>query len=231
MDTAMHAKEFTTDERRAVGLTASGAGIKTVGGIAVAALAILALVGVLPALLTAIAGIVFGAAMLVEGLGIAGEYNALATRVAGDRIETAEFGGGIGVEVFVGLATLALGVLSLLGVATPTLLPALIITGGIGLVLSAGTAQRLNDLHLASAGHDGMARRISHDAMTGGAIAQMLGGIGAVVLGILSLVAVGAAAAEGFGTLPQVGMLVLGVAAAFAGGALTGKSTRLYRHA
>lgn len=211
-------------------LTAGGSTLGTMGGIATAVLAILALCGVLPAVLTAIAGIVFGAAMLVEGLSIAAEYSAIANRVAEGSSEIAEFGGGLGVEVLVGIAAIALGILSLLGVAASALLPVLIITGGVGLMLSAGTTQRLNDLNLATAGHSAMARRYTHEAMTGGVIAQTLGGLAAAVLGILALVAISPVAQAGYGTLPQVGMLVLGVAMALAGGAMAGKATRLYRH-
>jgi len=226
----VQAREYGGPDSRAVGLTAGGSTLKTVGGVAVAVLAILALVGVLPAILVAISGIVFGVAMLIEGLSIASEYSALAGEVAEGRTEIAEFGGGVGVEVLVGIAAIALGVLALVGVATSTMIPVLIIVGGVGLILSAGTTQRLNDLHLASMGHTEMARSVTHAAMTGAAVAQTLGGLAAVVLGILALVDVSAAAAAGFGTLPQVGMLVLGVVVAFAGGALAGKATRLYRH-
>ena len=225
----VQATEYGASRGGAIELTAGGATLKTIGGVAVAVLAILALAGVLPAVLVAIAGIVFGVAMLVEGLGIASEYSTLAARVAEGRTEIAEFGGGVGVEVLVGIAAIALGVLALVGVATSTMIPVLIIVGGVGLMLSAGTTQRLNDLNLASAGHSEMARRVTHASMTGAAVAQTLGGLAAVVLGILSLVDVGAAAAAGFGTLPQVGLLVLGVAVAFAGGALAGKATRLYQ--
>ncbi|HEU4960861.1 MAG TPA: hypothetical protein VFT56_10675 [Sphingomonas sp.] len=230
MNATTHMRDFDAQERRAVALTAGGSTLKTIGGVAVMALAILALIGVLPALLTAIAGIVFGAAMLAEGLSISSEYSALSRYIAYDSTEVAEFGGGLGVEVLVGLAAVALGVLSLLGVAAPTLLPALIIVGGVGLMLSAGTTQRLNDLQLAAVGHDDMARRVTRDAMTGAAAAQTLGGLAAMVLGILSLVSVSPLAAAGFGTLPQVGMLVLGTATALSGGALAGKATRIYRH-
>jgi hypothetical protein len=222
--------EFETQERRAAALTAGGSGLKTIGGIAVVALAVLALIGVVPALLSAIAGIVFGAAMLLEGLAISSEYSTLARYVASGRSEIAEFGGGLGVEMLVGVAAIALGVLTLLGIDASTLLPALIIAGGAGLMLSAGTMQRLNDLQLATSGHDDMARRVTHEAMTGAVAAETLGGIAAVVLGILALVATAPAAAAGFGTLPQVGLLVLGVATVFSGGALAGKATRFYRH-
>lgn len=226
------ATTFQRDERqsgppRAIAFTAGGAAAGTIGGIAVMALAILALAGVIPRLLVPIGGIVFGVAMLAEAMGIASDYSGIADRVAHNTTESVEVGGGTGAEFLVGLAAVALGILSLVGVAAPTLMPALVITGGTGLVLSAGTTERLNDLHLASTDHSETMRRVARGAVAGGAAAQTLGGIGAIVLGILALVAVSPAAAEGGGSLIQVGLLVLGASVALSGGAITGKLARL----
>lgn len=230
MATTAHT-HVAADDHRAMGIIAGGAGMKTIGGIAVAVLAILAIIGLIPAVLTAIAGIVFGAAMLLEGISIGAEYNKIARWVADTEAERVEVSGGTGVEMLVGIAAIAMGILSLIGIAAPILIPALIITGGVGLILSAGTLQRLDDLRLITIGPTSVsARRVAHESMVGGTMSDVLGGIAAMVLGILSLVMIAPMAAEGMGILPQVGMLVLGVASAIAGGALTGKSTTLYRN-
>jgi hypothetical protein len=229
MATTLH--EAHEEERRALGIIAGGAGVKTVGGIAVAVLAILALIGVIPRMLIEISGIVFGAAMLLEGISIGSEYRKLAQWVAETRSERIEVGGGTGIEILVGVAAIAMGVLSLLGIAASSLMPALIITGGAGLILAAGTLEGMKDLRLMADSSSDVARRVSHDSMGGGAALEVLGGVAAVVLGILSLVMLPAFAAEGTGTLPQVGMLVLGLATAAGGGVLAGRSTVLYRDA
>jgi hypothetical protein len=229
MATTLH--EAHEEERRALGIIAGGAGVKTVGGIAVAVLAILALIGIIPRMLIEISGIVFGAAMLLEGISIGSEYRRLAQWVAETRSERIEVGGGTGIEILVGVAAIAMGVLSLLGIAASSLMPALIITGGAGLILAAGTLEGMKDLRLMADSSSDVARRVSHDSMGGGAALEVLGGVAAVVLGILSLVMLPAFAAEGTGTLPQVGMLVLGLATAAGGGVLAGRSTVLYRDA
>jgi hypothetical protein len=229
MATTLH--EAHEEERRALGIIAGGAGVKTVGGIAVAVLAILALIGIIPRMLIEISGIVFGAAMLLEGISIGSEYRKLAQWVAETRSERIEVGGGTGIEILVGVAAIAMGVLSLLGIAASSLMPALIITGGAGLILAAGTLEGMKDLRLMADSSSDVARRVSHDSMGGGAALEVLGGVAAVVLGILSLVMLPAFAAEGTGTLPQVGMLVLGLATAAGGGVLAGRSTVLYRDA
>ena len=228
MQTIVHPAATHFSDRRATGIIAGGATLKTFGGIAVAILAILALIGLIPAVLVAIGGIVFGAAILLEGLSITSQYNQLAHQIAIDRSERVEVGGSGGVELLVGLAAIALGILSLLGVAAPVLIPALIIAGGVGLILSAGSLQRLNDLNLTRFVDSDLGRSIGRNSMMGGEVAQVLGGLGAVVLGILSLVIIAPTAAEGFGTLPQVGLLVLGVASAISGAALAGKTTHEY---
>lgn len=228
MQTIVHPAATHFSDRRATGIIAGGATLKTFGGIAVAILAILALIGLIPAVLVAIGGIVFGAAILLEGLSITSQYNQLAHQIAIDRSERVEVGGSGGVELLVGLAAIALGILSLLGVDASVLIPALIIAGGVGLILSAGSLQRLNDLNLSLFVDSDLGRRIGRNSMMGGEVAQVLGGLGAVVLGILSLVIIAPTAAEGFGTLPQVGLLVLGVASAISGAALAGKTTHEY---
>lgn len=214
-------------DARVTGMIATGSGVKSIGGLVVAALAILSLIGLIPRILMPIAGIVFGVAMLFEGLMVSGEYNRLAGWLVDTTSERVELAGGSGVEVLVGLAAIALGILALVGLSPETLISALIIAGGAGLMMSAGTLHRLNDLQLMTNRASDFGRRLRHESMTSAAIAQMLGGIAALVLGILSLLAVGAT----YGTLAEVGMIVLGVAAAIGGGALAGKATMLYRHA
>lgn len=231
MATTVHENHFAADERHAMGVVAGGAGIKAAGGIVTAVLAILALVGVIPAALVAISGIVFGLAMLLEGISIAREYRKLARWLAETKSEQIEVGGGTGIEILVGVAAIAMGVLTLLGVAASSLMPALIITGGAGLILAAGTLQGLKDLNLMAGNSSDLALRVSHNSMAGGAALEILGGTAAVVLGILSLTILPAIAAEGMGTLPQVGMLVLGLATAAGGGALARQSKAVYRHA
>ena len=64
--------------------------------------------------------------------------------------------------------------------------------------------------------------------MAGAAIAQMLAGVAALVLGILSLIWAGTTA-SGYGLLAQIAMICLGVGAAIGGGAIAGRSTMIHR--
>lgn len=215
-------------EANALPIVAAGSALKSVGGIAVAVLAILALVGVIPRILMAIAGIVFGVAMFFEGAGITSEYRKLGRWIADTSSERVELAGATGIEVAVGVAAVVLGILSLIGVSAGTLIPVLVITGGAGLIIAVGTVHRLSDLQMMTTGASEFGRRLRHESIGGAAVVQTLGGLAALVLGILALIWNGTTPA-GYGTLAEIGMICLGVAAAVGGGVIAGRSTMLYR--
>lgn len=203
----MSSMYIETRRERAVG--ASGGATESLGGVAVVILAILALVGVVPGILTPIAGIVFGAAFVVEGAAIAA--NLL------DEGAAAEAGSGVTVELAAGLSAVVLGILALIGVASPTLMGALVITGGAGLILSAGVVSRIQRLEA------GAAQAI---AGSSAAAAHLLAGLAAVVLGILALTNSGSSA-----VLSTVGLLVLGGSLTLSGTSITTMVLRLFRRA
>jgi hypothetical protein len=171
---------------------------------------------------------VFGVAMLFEGMGITGEYRKLGRWLAETTSERVELAGGAGVELIVGIATIVLGILALVGVERATLMPVLVIVAGAGLIIAVGTVHRLSDLQLMTAEASDFGRRLHHESMSGAAIAQTLAGLAALVLGILSLIWAGTTA-SGYGLLAQIGMICLGVGAAIGGGAIAGRSTMLRR--
>lgn len=212
--------------RRTYAVEAGGAATESMGGVAVVVLAILALAGVLRPVLTDIAGIVFGAAFIIEGAALAARHSAIMDRVVDSRSDQLEMGGGMTVELVAGLAGVALGILSLVGIVPTVLMPALVITGGAGLILSAGAVQRLNDVHAEAFGVADTARRVARTAISSAAGGQVLAGLGAVALGILALVGVGDPA-----ILTTVGLLVLGSAITLSGTALSGKMLALFRRA
>lgn len=215
-------------EPRTLAVVTAGSALKTAGGVAVAILAILALIGLIPGILLPTAGIVFGVAMLFEGMGITGEYRKLGRWLADTTSERVELAGGAGVELVVGIATIVLGILALIGLARATLMPVLVIVAGAGLVIAVGTVHRLSDLQLMTVDASDFGRHLHRESMAGAAIAQMLAGVAALVLGILSLIWAGTTA-SGYGLLAQIAMICLGVGAAIGGGAIAGRSTMIHR--
>jgi len=210
--------------RRTYAVEAGGAATESMGGVAVVVLAILALAGVMRALLTDISGIVFGAAFIIEGAALAARHSAIMERVSEGRMEQLEMGGGMSVELVAGVAAIALGILSLIGLVPTILMPALVITGGAALILSAGAVERLNDIRADAFSVGPTARAVARGAVSSAAAGQVLAGLGAAALGILALVGVGDPA-----ILTSVGMLVLGAAITLSGTALSGKMLSLFR--
>lgn len=222
-------------ERRMLEVESGGAAAEAVGGLAVIVISILGLVGLAPEPLAAIAGIIFGVAILAQGSTIAAEYYSLYSRLSGGALGTVELGGGMTVEVMAGGAAIVLGILALLGMAPEILLPALVITAGGSLILAAGAVQRLNNLKLTAAEPQGTAQRVMHVATSGAAAGQLLAGIAAIVLGIIALAsmptmgtAVAASATATWLTLTLVGLLVLGTSVAMSGGSLAGRLFEMF---
>ncbi|HEY2050170.1 MAG TPA: hypothetical protein VGH03_12570 [Caulobacteraceae bacterium] len=196
-----------------------GAATESMGGVAVVILAILALFGVMPLALTAIAGIVFGAALLIEGAALAARHNSLMTTVSGSQPATLEFGAGMSSEVVAGVAGIVLGVLALVGVAPRPLLASLVLVGGAGLMFSAGSVREMNEISAVMNQLAGAPRRISRSAVSSATSAQVFCGLAAFTLGILALIPwVGATP-----VLIMVGLLVLGSAEMLIGSALSGR--------
>ncbi|HEX3407900.1 MAG TPA: hypothetical protein VHS81_11735 [Caulobacteraceae bacterium] len=196
---------FSTTSTRRITAVDTGGATESMGGVAVVILAILALVGVVPRVLTPIAGIIFGAAFIVEGAAVAARQAAL----AGADVELT---GGVTVELAAGLAAIVLGVLSLIGITSPILMGALVITGGAALMLSAGVVGRM----------DGMTTLAA--PTNSAAAAHLLAGLAAVVLGILALTNAAASA-----VLTTVALLVLGGSLMLSGTAMSTAMLRLFR--
>jgi hypothetical protein len=198
---------YPTTEARRIRAVEAGGATESMGGVAVVILAILSLVGVVPRVLTPVAGIIFGAAFIVEGAAIAARQ----ANLAGAEVELT---GGVTVELVAGLSAIVLGVLALIGVAIPVLMGALVITGGAALMLSAGLVNRMGQ-----AGPAVMATPTSSAAA-----AHLLAGLAAVVLGILALTSAGLS-----GVLTTVALLVLGGSLMLSGTAMSTAMLRLFR--
>ena len=155
---------------------------------AVIALAIVGLAGAYSPILAAIAAIVTGAAILIEG----GAFEAWAMRFqagTASQLEAARFPTA---EALGGVAGIVLGILALLGVSSATLLPVSVLVFGVTLLLS-GSA---------------LAERTW---FTGPADGQLLLGLSVAVLGLLAVIGVSEL------TLVLVGLWILGVAGLFCG--------------
>lgn len=198
------------DERRdwAIGASAVTPLSESVAAIAVIVLAVLGMVDVVPEAMMAIATIVVGAAILLQGAQTVGEYTRLIEAGSSALAVSGTWGGGVTLEFLSGGVGIVLGILALFS-HTPTLAPAALIVFGATLLLNGAIVARKASTTGASAaaspqGQAAEAIAAQMAAVTSGA--EMMIGIAAIVLGILALVPIHAA------ILTLVGLLAVGAA-------------------
>lgn len=201
------------ESRAAAAATAYGGVIDAIGGIAAAVVAIVGLTGFHPELMAAIAVIVFGAALLIQGGTLLSEY-AVVMPVA-----AAEGGdGGLSVMFLAGIGGIVLGVLGLLGIHMATLGAVAVIAFGSSLVLSSSSVRHLFVLQstVRRLGTRSATEMLAGEMASGSAGMQLLTGLAAIVLGILAVS--GARSAE----LTLVALLILGITLLMTGSTLSG---------
>lgn len=172
---------------------AYGGFVDAVGGVATIVLAVVGLAGVKPEMMIAIATIVFGVALLVEGGAMLSEYVNIVFPSGSGAPAMESFGGiGLSAHFLVGAAGIVLGVLALLGIAPAALTSIALIAFGAAMVLSSNSVWRLHQLKSMSM------RPAEGESVSGTAIlanemasesagALSLAGLAAIVLGILAV--------------------------------------------
>lgn len=199
-----------------------GGVVDAIGGVATIVLAIIALSGIHQQMLAAIATIVFGAALLIQGGTMLTEYTKLIFPVGTvDPAEDVVGGGGLSALFLVGAAGIVLGVLSLINIVPETLTAAAVIAFGGALLLSSNSVW-----HLYRAKHVWRQLEVSQslsggeilagEMASGSAAIQCLAGLAAIVLGILAVTGTNPA------MLTLVALLVLGATVLLTGSTLSG---------
>jgi hypothetical protein len=158
---------------------------ETVGGLALIVLGILALAGVYPALLTSIAAIVAGVAMVFMSLALNREF-ATALSASGRGVVASE-AGGVGAGTIAGIAGIVLGILAILDVARPTLIAVALIVFGAAVFLDFIIAANTRALRMTAGTASAESSRLVLSAAAGSEMASILFAIALVVLGILAL--------------------------------------------
>jgi hypothetical protein len=148
---------------------------------AVIVLAVIALAGVSVHLLASIATIVIGVGLMVQAFNSAAESPNLTTASAG-----ADHGGEVMVDCLCGLTGIVLGVLALVGINAAHLVPAAPIVFGGALLLGGSISMRPRNLPSVSPTRE--TRIVSFQGSAAPSGLEILIGIAAIVLGILSLI-------------------------------------------
>jgi hypothetical protein len=204
-----------TSKSEPVGLLTEGA-----AGIAAIVLAILGLAGVSTGVLASITVIVIGVGLLVQGFNTGAEQ-ARATPIA-NRVP--EFGAEVMVSFIAGVAGIVLGILALIGIRAPDLVPAALIVFGGALLLAGATSGPVvsNSLMASSTQQGGEVVSVSYNGSPASRGLQILIGIAAIVLGILSLIFMAS------WVLVLVGMLAVGAALLMISATFSGAVMRLF---
>ncbi len=199
---------------------AYGGLIDAIGGIATIVLAVIGLARVHEPLMVAIATVVFGVALLIQGGTMLSEFAQVIFPPESKVGDVDQFGGASLSVVFMGgAAGIVLGVLALLGINATVLTPIAAIVFGTVLVLSSNAVWQLYMLRRAikSEGQPQYAgaELLASEIASGSAGIQALAGLVAIVLGVLAV------AGEANLTLNLVALLALGATTVMTGGGLT----------
>ncbi|HEU0156568.1 MAG TPA: hypothetical protein VFQ82_10900 [Stellaceae bacterium] len=161
-----------------VGLVSEG-----VAGIAAIVLAVIALAGVSSGILASIVTIIIGVGLMVQAFNSAAE----ASRMAPAGVSGTEVSGEVMVDCLTGIAGIILGVLALVGINAAHLVPAAVIVFGGALMLSG--ALELRPVRTTTAATTaGPVQIASYRGSTAAGGMEILIGIAAIVLGVLSLI-------------------------------------------
>lgn len=198
-----------------VGLLTEGA-----AGIAAIVLAILALAGVSTGVLASITVIVIGVGLLVQGFNTGSEQ----ARAAPLANHVAEFGAEVMSSFIAGVAGVVLGILALIGIHAPELVPAALIVFGGALLLAGATSgpTASNSLMVSATQQAGEVVSVPYNASPASRGLQILIGLAAIVLGILSLIFMTS------WVLVLVGMLAVGTALLMISATFSGAVIRLF---
>ena len=199
-------------EAEPVGLLTEGA-----AGIAIIVLSVIALAGISSGALASIVTIVAGVGLMVQAFNSAAENTKALVASAG---AMPDLGGEVMVDCLCGVTGIVLGVLALVGVNAQYLVPSALIVFGGALLLSGAIGMRPRSSQITTPG--GQAQVVSYQGSAAASGMEILIGMAAIVLGILSLVFVGA------WVLVLVGFLAVGAALLLISATFSGTVMRLF---
>jgi uncharacterized membrane protein len=201
----------------------SGSFLEGLIGAGAIALAIIGLATIMPMYMAAIASIAVGAAFFFNGFMLGTRFRSITSEITQRPFEAVQLGWGVAAEFFGGAAGIVLGILALLQIYPAALVPITAIIYGATLIFSSAMVTRLNALRVEERPEPEHTHYATRNAVVAAADTQVLIGLGAVVLGILSIL----------GLYPLILSLValLSVACAdlFSGTTLVSRMVSLFR--
>ena len=211
------------EERLSAEVILGGALAETLTGAGVVVVSIIGLAGFFPMIMLPVATIGLGMSFLFEGGAVASRLSNLLSEFTEGRFDIAELGGGLTVEFVAGFGGIALGILSLVGVAPTILTPIAAIAFGGALVIGSGVKARVNHLAISNRNEHKLVRAIAREALIAASGVEILVGMSAIALGILGIVRILPV------ELSLVAILSVGGMVLLSGTALGGRMLSLFR--
>lgn len=212
-------------EGRGIAAEAEPFGLLTEGaaGIATIVLGVIALAGVNAGVLASIVTIIIGVGLIVQAFNAAAENSrelSASGTVAAVVGRGAELGGEVMIDVAAGVTGVILGILALVGINAPHLVPAALIVFGGALILSGAVAAQ-GRTAMTTTG-SGAPLQVSYQGSAAMAGLEILVGFAAVILGILSLIF------EASWVLTLIGFIAVGAAMLMVSATFSGAVVRLF---
>jgi hypothetical protein len=215
MATYIEGRSFGS-EAEPLGLLSEGA-----AGIATIVLAVIALAGISVAPLASIVTIVIGVGLMAQAFNSAAERFKAIPVGSTSTAQPTGVGGEVMVDVSTGITGVVLGILALVGINAVHLVPAALIVFGGALLLSGALEMVPTTVPVASTtGEQVRIASYQASAATGGL--EIMVGIAAIVLGILSLIFMSS------WVLVLVGFIAIGAAMLMVSATFSGAVTRLF---
>jgi hypothetical protein len=198
--------------------------VEGVVGLGAVAATIVGLSNVAPELLAAIACMAVGVASAFEGGAISARYSTLIGMAEGyTSTDASARWVGMTILFLAGAVGIALGILSLLGIAPMILIPVAAIVLGSAMILDSGANTRLSILEMRHSEEFNCRENIIKETAYASAGIELLVGIGSVVLGIVALNGVYPL------VLSLVAMLSIGAANLMTGAMIGGRMSSIFR--
>ncbi len=197
--------------------------IEGITGLGAVALAIIALAGLYPEILAAIATIALGSALVFEAGTIGARFKALEEETLVQQHHQFHWSqrGGITNGFLAGAAGIVLGILSLLKIDANILMPVAVIVFGASLIMDSGVRTRLSALETEYFGTTGLSRDLVQESTSVTSGTEVFTGLAAVVLGVLAIIGIAPM------VLTLVGLLSVGASILLVGAVVGGRMTKI----
>lgn len=202
-----------------------GSVVDSTAGLGAVVLSILGLVGVIPQIMGSLAVLALGAGFFAQGMSAQLRRQRIIQETSETHMGPGGFGSGIAAGSIAGLASLTLGVLSLIGFKPTVLIPIAVISFGGAMILGSTMLYRLNEYLIANSETPDEEKAASDREARGASDLHLFVGIGAVVLGILTLLNPTAM------TFAFIALIGVGAANLVSGGELVDRSAYTLVHA